>query len=143
MTKLTQYAPDGGGARAVEFKLGDLNVVVKHWDSDNNDRVWDLATELSTALPRLTRANDELVELREKVAALSPVRRGAQLLGTGYVRFCGEELWLLNRRERGFGEFGYQCESWDDLFRRFDCRVTGHGTDEHGAWWSVESMVSA
>ena len=29
------------------------------------------------------------------------------------------------------------------LFRRFNVRVTGHGTDEHGAWWSVENCGGA
>ena len=134
---LHRFAPDGGGSRAVEFEVGDLRVMVKHWDRDNNERVWELAKELSTALPRLERASAELDELRTKIAKSRP----AQLLGTGYVRFCGEELWILNRRERGFGEFGFQCADWDELFRRFNCRVTGHGTDEHGPWWSVEPMA--
>lgn len=77
----------------------------------------------------------ELAAARAKVPAVP-----ARIMSTGTVRFMNGELWLLNRRESGWSSFGIRVGSWDELFRRFNVAVTDHGTDEHGAWWSVENV---
>lgn len=78
--------------------------------------------------------------IRELEAAALPPARPTRVLGTGYVRFADGKVWLLNNRERGFGEFGFEFASWDAMFRAFDVQITGHGVDEHGPWWSAENM---
>lgn len=85
-------------------------------------------------------------DLRKQLAEAKrqiPPKTPARLLGTGYVRFADGKPVLLNRRERGFGEFGFTCESWDQLFREFDVRITAHGVDEHGPWWAAETVSAA
>jgi hypothetical protein len=61
--------------------------------------------------------------------------RAASRARTGCVRFCGTELWLLNRREGGWSAWGVLCDGWDDLFRRFAVTITEHSTNEYGAYW--------
>lgn len=81
---------------------------------------------------------DTIADLRGKITEQKA--EPARIMGEGCVRFSTTgELWILNRREGGFSSFGFRCESWDELFRRFDVRVTSSGTDEHGAYWTVVS----
>lgn len=76
---------------------------------------------------------------RDLVERLSPRRPGARLLGPGCLRFDAHgKLWLLGKRERGWAAFGVCVRDWDTAFRRFDMRITGHGTDETGEFWTAE-----
>lgn len=91
--------------------------------------VADLHRRLGAALGELERAR-----------SLVPPKQPASIMATGCVRFDERgSLWLLSSRETGWGAFGVRVADWDNLFRRYNVRVTGHGTDETGAWWSVES----
>ena len=84
----------------------------------------------------------ELSEARRQTAiarAALPPKSPARLLGPGYVRFSPRgEVWLLGNREKGWASFGFLFSGWDELFRRWDGRVTEYGVDEHGPWWKVE-----
>lgn len=141
----TYGVPSGGGARASFFKRGALTVTVTGLFAEHTEPAFEAACELARAsfmIATLTEENEALIaELRAARADIPPAR-GARLLGRGYVRFAGAELWILNNRERGFGHFGFQCDGWDDLFRRYDVRVVESGRDEHGDWWAVESTTT-
>lgn len=97
--------------------------------------VWRRACdERDATIARLER---ELADLR----ARHP-KTPARIMATGCVRFDGPgKLWLLSKRETGWSAFGIPCADWDELFRRFNVRVTAHGTDEHGPWWAVENAA--
>lgn len=61
---------------------------------------------------------------------------------TACVRMChglNGEVWLLNRPDKGFGEFGYPHKDWADLMQRWDLVVVGICTDEHGPYLLVQS----
>lgn len=115
--EITRFGAGSNGTRAVGFEIDGVNVLCSSNDPDNNDKVLDLAHRLAGIKPKL--------------------------FGTGYVRqdFVpgSTKIWLLNKRKRGWGEYGREFRGWDELFRTFDLLVTGTGTDEHGLWWSVES----
>lgn len=152
-TTIRFYATNACGARSVGFDVpaksggpnGPISVLVSHWDAERNKEVEAVAHELANvadiiaerdrlqALLKLAAA--ENVSLDKRVPPDEPKR----LLGTGCVRFRDGELWLLSRREDGWASFGVRLESWDDLFRRYNCRVTANGTDEAGDWWEVAS----
>ena len=75
----------------------------------------------------------------EKLRALVPPKHPARLFGPGMARFDSQgALWLLDPVKQWSG-MGVRCAGWDDLFRCYAVRVTGHGFDEHGPWWTVEN----
>ncbi len=88
----------------------------------------------------------EIARLKAALAsaqAMIPPSRPASMFGRGFVRFSSAgELWALGRRERGFGEFGFRFDGWDDLFRRLDVVVVESGRDEHGDWWAIENRAA-
>jgi len=85
------------------------------------------------------RLGDALREV-DRVRALVPPKVLARIMSTGCVRFDERGgLWLLSRRETGWAAFGVWVSDWDNLFRRYNVRVTEHGTDETGPWWAVEN----
>lgn len=157
-TEVIQYGVDGGGKRSAAFSAGGLQVLVSPLDEELNGTALALARSLAdstnalaTLESRVSSCREEAEStaraLRSRIADLQqkvPPARGAQLLGAGYVRFTDAgELWILSGREKGWGHFGYRCEDWDDLFRRWNVRVTGAGADECGPWWSVENAAPA
>ena len=150
--EVTQYAPHASGQRTAEFTTADgFKIQISHSDEDRNDDVLVAARQLADVdrvlrqlLRDNTRLKAEALVLRETVRTKVPPTRPARLLGPGCVRFTERgELWVLNKRETGWSSFGYVVDGWDDLFRRFDVRVTSHGADEHGAYWIVEPNGSA
>jgi hypothetical protein len=134
---LSFFGADNAGARACAFDVDGITVLVRHWDSRRNDDVAAIAAELARARSEVSAKTLEVAALTARVRAEEG--EPARLLGTGYVRFEGGSIWVLNNRERGFGHFGYRFNNWDELFRLLDVKVTGHGQDEHGLWWSVEN----
>lgn len=117
-SKVVQFGAGPNQGRACSFRVDELEVLVRPHDCDQNDRALELANEIL-----------EFVKPR-------PIR----LIGVGCVRFDEKgRIWCLSNREKGWSAFGYQFDSWDELFRRFDVRVTSHGVDDLGPWWGVES----
>lgn len=138
------FAGDGGGRRQSAFSINGLRISVTPSDDEDNERAFEYACELSRHDASIAdlcatvqdQAN-EIVSLKLKL----PGRRKVRLLGRGFVRFDDwGTLWLLNRQDRGFGEWGISFEDWDVLFRRYDVRVVEHGSDAHGMWWAVENF---
>lgn len=146
MSAVHTFAPAGHGGRASSFARDGLTVFISGDGEESTEPAFELACELSRWPSARADLESQIARLRsdlEKARDLIPPKRKAQLLGPGYVRFTeGGEMWLLNNRERGFGEFGLRLDDWDELFRRFNVRVTRHGTDEHGAWWELYPMVA-
>ncbi len=141
----TYGVPSGGGARASFFKRGPLTVTVTGMFDEHTEPAFEEACSLarsSILIASLIQERDALKEALSTAHANIPPGSPARLIGRGYVRFASTgEMWILNNRERGFGHFGYRCDSWDDLFRRYDVRVVESGRDEHGDWWAVESTA--
>lgn len=138
------YGVANSGGRASQFTAGDLIVLVRGSGGDLTEEAFNFACELARARSVLATEQDRSAQLMVDLAAAKakiPPKRGASLMGRGYVRFDSTGgLWALHNRERGFGEFGFRFEGWDELFRASNVRVTEHGTDEHGAWWAVENF---
>jgi hypothetical protein len=146
---ITEFAVQADGTRIRQFEVGDVVVQVRATDRDRDEAAHALAEALhgaardvvrhwhalesrcSAAEARAAAAEGEADRLRALVPPPAPER----LLGPGCVRFRGSELWLLNRRETGWASWGMRCAGWDDLFRRYAVTITGHGIDEHGAYW--------
>jgi hypothetical protein len=133
MAGMTQFPMSG----MVTFDMDGLEVTVRpRLGFEQAAQAKALADELFRSRQTASQLAADLAEAKLGRPKAGPAR----LLGRGYVRFFGAEMWILNRRERGAGEFGYQVADWDDLFRRFNARVVDHGVDEHGEWWAVESF---
>jgi hypothetical protein len=156
---LSLYMERAGGGRTIGFSPSDgVRVLVEPQSSEHNpDAVrfamasYDTATTIAGYELRLAALKRENKALEDSVrqarnerdlarSALPPPAPARLAFGPGYVRFTDNgEIWLLGSREKGWSAFGFRFASWDELFRRWDGRVTEHGTDEHGAWWKVES----
>lgn len=154
-----QYGRQANGARTARFYVqGDsgevqVQVQVLHHSEDMNERVLEVARAMADAAAMLERAEraekalarvERLLELQEaetrSARARLPPARPARLFGPGFVRFdSAGQLWILSRREDGWASFGVVCDGWDDLFRRYDVKVTSHGADKDGPWWCVEN----
>lgn len=104
-----------------------------YWMTELEAKTWDDLPARERSAYESLRA--EVQRLRAEVPPRKPVR----LLGPGCVRFRDGELWLLNKRETGWGSFGLQLTGWDDLFRRFNAVVVGHGSDAFGEFWTVDA----
>lgn len=106
-------------------------------------QIADFSREIERYEEELRQFRGQEEDLRKRLADAIrqiPPKRPSRLLGRGYVRFADGKPMLLNRRDRGFGEFGFTLDSWDQLFREFDVRITEHGVDEHGPWWAAEVL---
>lgn len=152
-----QYGRQANGARTARFyvpgDLGEVQVQVMHHDEDMNGRVLEVARAMADAAATLERAEraerallraEKLLELQaaetRSVRAKLPPEKPARLFGHGFVRFdSAGQIWILSRREDGWASFGVMCDGWDDVFRRYDVKVTSHGVDKDGPWWAVES----
>lgn len=137
------YGVANSGSRASQFTAGDLIVLVRGRGGDLTEEAFNFACELARARSVLATEQDRSAQLMVDLAAAKakiPPKRGASLMGRGYVRFVSGALWVLNNRERGLGEFGFRFPGWDELFRTYNVCVVEHGTDEHGEWWAVENF---
>jgi hypothetical protein len=146
-----QFGARQNGARTSFFcPTETIKVLVEPMHADDNDSAFALATELADAHVAVTKARSDAIAAMGRAEALErelafansrvAPKAPARLLGPGFVRFTESgELWLLGKRETGWAAFGFRCDSWDDLFRRYDVRVTAHGSDEHGMWWKCEN----
>ena len=152
--EVRQWAPHADGRRDAFFDVaGRVRVKCEPLCGTENEEALLVARDLANQVKALAERDAYIDRLRKQVELLSRELRVAngrilpaapvRLLGTGFVRFRDGQPWLLSRRERGWAEFGVRCESWDDLFRRYDVRVTEHGTDEHGPWWKVDAGRAA
>lgn len=47
------------------------------------------------------------------------------------------EVYLMNKQDGGWSEFGYRYASWAALFREWDIVVGFERADEHGSYWPV------
>ena len=135
--KITTWMPGPAGGRRRSFEVDGVRVIVEPHDDDEQGR---LIAEFLAGAPRQV---DRLAAENRDLRASMPPVRAARLLGPGVVRFRDREVWLLNRAETGWASFGVRCDGWDDLFRRYDVRVTKHGRDETGEFWIVESNEPA
>jgi hypothetical protein len=157
VSAIVVFGERSNGARACGFSVGeDIGVLITPSGREHNEHAVKLARQLADTAASIEAAEsaarkakadaDEAVARahanEERALAQVPPKSPARLMSTGYVRFDTRGgLWVLGKREHGFAAFGYRCDDWDDLFRRFNVRVTGHGTDVHGAWWSVENAA--
>lgn len=115
--EIIEYMPNADGSRRRSLKIDGITVMVEPHGDDAAARA-----------------------LAERLAgAPQPAPISSPLLGPGYVRFRGRDIWVLGSREKGWAAFGYRFASWDSLFRTWRVVVTDHGIDEHGAWWKVEN----
>lgn len=54
------------------------------------------------------------------------------------VRECDDgSVWILNRRDRGFGEFGYRYSNWAAFVQHENVALGSRKVDEHGAYFEV------
>lgn len=154
--EVSQYGAHGNGARTARFSIvTGIEVQVRPTHEEDNTRALLIARELADDVAALAAVRAELMaaevaldKARQEIgrlAALVPPKDPKRLLGRGFVRFDPSTgaPWVLGKREKGWSSFGYRCDSWGDLFRRFKVRVVEHGTDEHGAWWAVENVGGA
>ena len=137
-------------ARARHFNAGGVSVALSPATNeyDNNeaafaevcDAMFDALTGAEAALAAAKAEASEQAELAARRAveianlhAQIPKEPRA-LLGVGCVRWIGDEMWALNKRETGWASSGYRIEGWDELFRRWRAVVLDVGTDEHGPY---------
>jgi hypothetical protein len=145
---ITVFGADQDGGRACQFERDGLTVLVRPSGAEQNADAHALAIALDSEASSLTLLDALLRETREKHAAdvrsllgRVPPKSPRRLLGPGFVRFDADgRPWVLGNREKGWAHFGFICDDWDDLFRRWNVSVTAHGTDKHGPWWQVENV---
>jgi hypothetical protein len=132
------YMPTNNGGRQRAFDVDGVRILVgAHEDDERGKSVAEFLADAPTVVESLRaevqRLRTEVQRLRTEVPPREPVR----LLGPGCVRFRDGKLWLLNNAADGWAAFGLQLASWDDLFRRFNASVVGHGSDAFGDFWEV------
>jgi len=136
---VVEYAFLPGGSRRRSMTIDGITVMIEPHVDDVAAR--RLAEELHGYRAAVTEMAAELADLRRRVP---PARRN-RLFGAATVRFLNGKVFLLNKREgktsEGFGEFGFEFDGWDSLFRAWDVVVTDHGQDKHGCWWEVQNAV--
>lgn len=142
------FAPMANGGRRRSFRAGCCNVAIEPDDAESDDAAGALAEALlgeyarwEDLRGRYTGAVAEIAALKSRIAKLEllvPPKQPQRLLGPGYVRFAAGAMWLLGKRETGFAAWGVRLDGWDELFRRYDVKVTAQGEDEHGQWWEVQ-----
>lgn len=151
-----EFRQQADGSRIRTFDLGDIKVSVESTlESDARAKVlaeslrahalgetfrWSaLENERDHAVKSAHKDRELRLAAEAKIAPPQPVR----LMGVGCVRFDSEgRLYLCSSREKGWAAFAIWLDGWDELFRRYDVRVTAHGQDEHGLWWSVENTAT-
>lgn len=152
---ITEFSIRPSGGRSWAFAVRGVEVVITSPDEDGDV----YAAELAKALHAEAHGYEAMVTVWEQCALLAdgrarkaedtlrvaldkiPPPQPVSLLGHGCVRFASTgELWLLNKREDGFASFGVRLNGWDDLFRRYNVRITEHGTDRCGEWWTAEPI---
>lgn len=149
--EITTYGRSRNGhgprMRALTWHNG-ARISIDHTEDDTAceeaaNQIADLHGKAAGLVDTITTLQDSLERQRlelERTRALVPPKAPLRIFGRGFVRFDADKtLWLLSKRETGWSAFGFRQASWDDLFRRYDVRVVECGTDEHGAWWAVES----
>lgn len=148
MAAIAKYGQSmaGGGHRRA-FDVGACRVLVEPSDDASDDAAGALAEALAGDSARWEDlrgrftgvvAENEMLKARiAKLEMLVPPKQPQRLLAPGYVRFTGGAMWLLGKRETGFAAWGVRLDGWDELFRRYDVKVTACGEDEHGQWWEV------
>lgn len=161
---ITEYMERPGGGRARSFTVLGVTVLVTPGDASDDDFARKLTRQLEggarSLLDDLEAAAQRITELERQLAAAQlecaklnrkiPPATPVKVFGGGCVRFSppilvsGEmvngTLWMLGNREKGWSSWGLMFDSWDDLFRRYNVKITEHGTDEHGQWWAVEPL---
>jgi hypothetical protein len=141
---VTTYGVPGSAGRASSFSVDGCEVLVRPVETagDGTETAFGIACGLARARAEIHRMKEELSTAASEIANLRAKvtpPRGARLLGKGCVRFRNGHPIILNSRKEGWSAFGFEVESWDDLFRRWDVAVTCHGSDEVGEWWEVEN----
>jgi hypothetical protein len=129
--EITEWSTGNNGRRRM-IKLNGISVYIEPNEDDSASRA--LAESLLAAPDVIRDLQTENLALRARVPPKTPAR----LLGPGCVRMR-DGLWLLNKRAGGWASWGVRLDGWDDLFRRYNVLVTGHGEDEHGMWWEVSN----
>lgn len=135
--EIKTFMPTANGGRRRAFTIDGVKVFVEPTEDDERGRA--VAEFLGSAHDVIEALRAEVAKLR----AVVPPKAAARLLGPAVVRMRGGDVWILNRADGGWAEFGFRAGSWDDIFRRFDVRVVGHGRDSHGEFWSVEPCAAA
>jgi len=49
-------------------------------------------------------------------------------------------VWILNRRDKGWGEFGYRYNNWADFVQHENVLVGNRKIDEHGFYFEIASL---
>lgn len=129
--EIRAYMPSSNGGRRRAFEIDGVTIYVEPHEDDERGRT--VAEMLAKAPANLSMLRANVQRLRAEVPPREPVR----LLGPGCVRFRDGKLWLLNNAADGWSAFGVQLASWDELFRRFNASVIGHGVDGFGDFWEV------
>lgn len=147
--EITRYAVQANGTHNRGFSIEGVNVLVS---GDDDDKIARIAGDLSEAATALERARARHAELQAEIdrqcklnADLQrhvPPTRPAQILSIGCVRFDERgQLWLLSSQTKGWSAFGVILRDWDDLFRRYNVRVSAGGIDGTGPFWTVEALA--
>ena len=153
-THITQYGQrTGDHALSCSFDADGFRVLVSGGSKADDDRIRAFATMLAGRADAAARVRGEAFAAEErqrtrieqleaevaKLRALVPPKQPARLFGPAMARFdASGALWLIDPVKQWRG-MGVRCAGWDDLFRCYAVRVTSHGSDENGPWWTVEN----
>lgn len=140
-TAVTFWYPRPDGTRCASFVRDGVKVSVDGEEPTVRAHVAEILAaglHLREARAAVVGLRDDVARLERRLAVEVPPPSPARIGRGGVVRFRGAELWLLARRDKGWAEFGVLVRDWDDLFRRYNVRVTEHGADDAGPFWRVE-----
>lgn len=84
-------------------------------------------------------------QLYTDLARWSEAHDGAVLFASTVVRWDPhrKEWVLMNRKDRGWGEYGYPFKTLWKLVERFRLVIVGEGRDAYGEYLSVEPIPKA
>ena len=58
----------------------------------------------------------------------------SKVFGPVTMRPQGDKWWALNKREQGYGSYGYVFDFLGDALDRFELRLDTWGVDRHGLY---------
>lgn len=118
--KVTRFATRGDGHRNIDLTWPSGASVMVHVSNEDPEAV-------VSELQRLT---------------WKP-KRASVLSDVGCIRVQEDGCpWLLNKRENGWGSFGYEYPSWAALMDAWDIAVGAPAADEHGTYWPVAARAA-
>lgn len=139
--EITKFSKQGNQRNIRIGWPGGFSALVMSVSSEGEEAAVHYLADAPALILSLRRRIEDLEKMLVDAQYKLPPEKPAAIIGVGCIREGSRardgnpSLYLLNRSEGGWSNFGVRVDGWDDLFRRWDIRVGAPQTDETGQWW--------